>query len=596
MEARWTTQWLNGRIQGLHSRPGRARWWDQCWAKRRHCAQRCGCSGRQQGRGSTTKAAGWGGECGDALRCLNRGGEMECEHTYMYDQWWELKKAVSALHRMMKTYLKPHPTFIHHPPVQTRPQYCRTNPWASSSRGRGYLIRAATTDLPATTRTWWEYPGVSRMPGRCQGSCGAHQYKPKNTQSQWRRNTHQRVPKATQMIWKIVQTRRQQHGPSRTLWRGWRSCKNRQNASVNARKMAARRTHQVDLERSQRGWAVKQPYQTVSMVSRNVLGGSETSVSMRWMHHVETDHQESTGSGRWSQEASKPNRTAKGLFIEPNAMAYASGVTGMCTASKRTTRLGGWIGEQAKSRVIKGDREHQSNGDGDQRGGRRGQMDDTTSGTHHDSKRVGTTSLAEDQASQHRWHKHEMADVPRTSTPPTTYLRQFTDNPTPPHHHGWLKSQPTRVRNPRKTYQVTRTHQGCIEQIILNVCKYSVVGKPAEVSSYETKVRITTWLCNDVAVRPHSSLSTPTDWMCRICCMYMDHRWWWSNPEVRYAKTSLQDLIEDELCALTRQRNYLSRNLPYQVTTQAQCDLDTTRTLRMMLHRLNYHSLNGIFS
>ena len=45
--------------------------------------------------------------------------------------------------------------------------------------------------------------------------------------------------------------------------------------------------------------------------------------------------------------------------------------------------------------------------------------------------------------------------------------------------------------------------------ILMNVCMYSVV-EPAEVSSYEMKVQITTWLCNDVAVQPHPSLATPT--------------------------------------------------------------------------------------
>ena len=100
---------------------------------------------------------------------------------------------------------------------------------------------------------------------------------------------------------------------------------------------------------------------------------------------------------------------------------------------------GGRLGEQVRWEDIKGDRERQSGGDGDQRGGRQGLMDDTTSGVRHDSKRVGTTLLAEDQASQHGWRKRETVDIPRTSTPATTYLRQPTDNPNPPRRRGQLK-------------------------------------------------------------------------------------------------------------------------------------------------------------
>ena len=109
---------------------------------------------------------------------------------------------------------------------------------------------------------------------------------------------------------------------------------------------------------------------------------------------------------------------------------------------------GGRFGEQVGLEDIEGDRERQSDGDGDQRGGRRGRMDDATSGARHDSKRVGTTSLAEGQASQHGRHKRETADVPRTSTPATTYLRRPTDNPNPPRRRGRLKPRSTRISNP----------------------------------------------------------------------------------------------------------------------------------------------------
>ena len=126
---------------------------------------------------------------------------------------------------------------------------------------------------------------------------------------------------------------------------------------------------------------------------------------------------------------------------------------------------GGDPGERDESGGVADDRERQSDGDGNQRGGRRGRMDDATSGARHDSKRVGTTSLAEDQASQHGRRKRKTADVPRTSTPPTTYLRRPTDNPNPPRRRGRLKTRATSISTSQSTYQVTRTRRGRIRRI-----------------------------------------------------------------------------------------------------------------------------------
>jgi hypothetical protein len=90
---------------------------------------------------------------------------------------------------------------------------------------------------------------------------------------------------------------------------------------------------------------------------------------------------------------------------------------------RRHTRPGGRIGEQGDSGEVEVDREHWSDGNGNQRGGRRGGKDSTTSSTRCNSKQVETTLLAEGETGQHGQRKHTTADVPETSTPPSNHPR-----------------------------------------------------------------------------------------------------------------------------------------------------------------------------
>jgi hypothetical protein len=123
------------------------------------------------------------------------------------------------------------------------------------------------------------------------------------------------------------------------------------------------------------------------------------------------------------------------------------------------------LGEQVESGDVGDDLERWGDGDGDQRGGRRGEMDGATSGARRDSKRVETGPLAEDETDQHGQREREMAHVPRPSTPHPIDHRHPTDQPNPPRRRGRLKTRPTKVSNPRWTYQATRTHRGRIGRI-----------------------------------------------------------------------------------------------------------------------------------
>jgi hypothetical protein len=147
----------------------------------------------------------------------------------------------------------------------------------------------------------------------------------------------------------------------------------------------------------------------------------------------------------------------------PRSEENARGVE--TSAPCRDTGPPGNMGERIESGGDGGSRERQSNGNGDQRGGIRCGKDDATSGARSDSKRVDTSLLAEGKAGQHERRKRETTDVPRPSTPPTDTSKRPMDHPNPPRHRGRLKTRPTRVSNPRWTYQATRTRQGRIGRI-----------------------------------------------------------------------------------------------------------------------------------
>ena len=134
-------------------------------------------------------------------------------------------------------------------------------------------------------------------------------------------------------------------------------------------------------------------------------------------------------------------------------------------AQCRYNQPGGHRGERGVSGGVEGGRERQSDGDRVEMGGRRCRMDGATSGACHNSKRVGMTALAEDQASQYEQRKRDTTDVPRPSTAPTNDHRLPADHPNPPRRRGRLKTRPSRVSTTRWTYQVIRTRRGRIGRI-----------------------------------------------------------------------------------------------------------------------------------
>ena len=108
-------------------------------------------------------------------------------------------------------------------------------------------------------------------------------------------------------------------------------------------------------------------------------------------------------------------------------------------------------------------RENVSRGDGYD--GNEGWNDSITSSARHDSKRVGTRSLA-GQDSQHRHDTRNVkTDVPRPSQPPGHNHRRQIELADPPHRRGRLKTNPTSVSYPRRTYQVILARRSRVGRI-----------------------------------------------------------------------------------------------------------------------------------
>ena len=112
------------------------------------------------------------------------------------------------------------------------------------------------------------------------------------------------------------------------------------------------------------------------------------------------------------------------------------------------TRPVGHRGEQIKLGGDKGNQECQSCSHSNDIDGRQGVKDGAMSGTHRDSKRVETGPLAENESSQHKQHERKMVHAPRPSIPPIINSRWTTNQLNPPHCHGRLKPQSTRISNP----------------------------------------------------------------------------------------------------------------------------------------------------
>jgi hypothetical protein len=83
---------------------------------------------------------------------------------------------------------------------------------------------------------------------------------------------------------------------------------------------------------------------------------------------------------------------------------------------------------------IKTDWKHESDGKGIIRHGGWYGKDGETSSTHHDSKRVKTRLLAEDEVSQQELDKRTKCDILEPSKPPNNHPKRPTEPVNPPHH------------------------------------------------------------------------------------------------------------------------------------------------------------------
>ena len=151
-------------------------------------------------------------------------------------------ETISTMNHSTMTYPRIPQIHLHH---TTNLRVDRTNPRASSSRGRGSQRRAPTTHVPATKRT-----------------------------------------------------RRERRDTSRTLGRGRRSCMVHQNVSGNGWSEGEKKTHPCRFQRLQTSRTAKRPYQAMSRETRNILQESGTSASPKRTRYVEIPGQEDTRSCR----------------------------------------------------------------------------------------------------------------------------------------------------------------------------------------------------------------------------------------------------------------------------------------------------------
>jgi hypothetical protein len=145
-------------------------------------------------------------------------------------------KTVSAARWTSRTHLRI-PQSLHFP--------CQISPQASSSRGRGEVLRAAMLDSPAAMWTRREHPGVLRTTETCRGS--------------WER---------------------------------------RQTASTNARSEELEPTYLTRPKTSQTPQAARRPYQTTSRAPRKALETLETSAPTKWTHLIEIEVLEAIEANR----------------------------------------------------------------------------------------------------------------------------------------------------------------------------------------------------------------------------------------------------------------------------------------------------------
>ncbi|KIJ14166.1 hypothetical protein PAXINDRAFT_13079 [Paxillus involutus ATCC 200175] len=162
--------------------------------------------------------------------------------------------------------------------------------------------------------------------------------------------------------------------------------------------------------------------------------------------YVEVDHVE-TDDAHAKEDEWPPDGEVMGTSMIEKVESRVDPVENTESKSlRRGDELRGREDERVESREVEGKLGEQSKDDGCQQDGRTCDTGGATSGTSHNSKRVGAGPLTEDEANQHRNSKPNVTTgVPR----PPTSLPYDTPRPThianPPRRHGRLKMQPTKV-------------------------------------------------------------------------------------------------------------------------------------------------------
>ncbi|KIJ08782.1 hypothetical protein PAXINDRAFT_18099 [Paxillus involutus ATCC 200175] len=176
------------------------------------------------------------------------------------------------------------------------------------------------------------------------------------------------------------------------------------------------------------------------------------------------DEEKGADGGYGEQEVEstiKHVETTKPGQVEVKEVEHVEGVEDVKDVKSRESRRGdeprGRGDNGVETREVEGEERGQSEDDGCQRDGRTCDTDGATSGTSHDSKRVGAGPLAEDEASQQRNGKPSTTKhVPGPPTPHPYNTTRPTHHANPPRRRGRLKLPPTNVSQPERTEYAPR--------------------------------------------------------------------------------------------------------------------------------------------
>ena len=153
----WTTMttWSASRTTGWA--PECQAWGGVEWSRELH-----GCRGQWKSHMDTLRCTGHGEECWNTTRSVHWSGGIESK----YEQLTVTDEENNQHNEMnLPMYLEHSQSHLYHFPCLTSPQDQRTNPWASSLRGRGEEIWTAMPELPEMMWTHWEHQGTMRTQG-----------------------------------------------------------------------------------------------------------------------------------------------------------------------------------------------------------------------------------------------------------------------------------------------------------------------------------------------------------------------------------------------------------------------------------------------